>query len=92
MAAHDPAARTASAKTAARARIQQLTDDQRQAMTQAARDALHQRDLDTVDQWARRVGRQLTDTERERWAQQLARERALRASRAAARARGKDTP
>jgi hypothetical protein len=88
MAAADPERRRANALTAARARLAQLTPDQRQAMTQAARDALRARDLRIVDQWATRVGRHpLPEPERQQYADELRRRRARNASAAAAQAR-----
>lgn len=87
MAAHDPAARRAAASTAARARLTALDDAGRREMTAQARETLRRRDLKTVDDWARRVGRRLTEIERQKFAADFARARAVRASKAAAQAR-----
>lgn len=56
MAAHDPATRRAAASTAARARLNGLTPEQRRAMTQPARHAMRLRDLAAVDHEARLLG------------------------------------
>lgn len=88
MAAHDPDTRRQAATTAARARLAQLTPEQRREMTLQARDALRARDLRVVDDWARRTGRYpLPETERQRHADELRRRRAHVASLAAAAAR-----
>ncbi len=89
MAARDADTRAALAQAAAKARVGQLTYEQRRQMTAAARGALYARDLAVVDQWAARTGRHLTERERHQWARQLGRERAHRASLAAADARAR---
>lgn len=88
MAATDPTTRAAAARTAARARLANMTDDERQAMTLAARHALRQHDLRAVDDEARRLGRHpLPDDVREFAATLRGAIRARKASDAAREAR-----
>lgn len=92
MAASDPTTRRIAASVAARARVAALSPDERRDMTAAARAALHVRDLKTVDEWALRTGRYpLPEHERQQWATTLRRERAVKASLAAAEARRRRT-
>lgn len=88
MAANDPGARRAAAAKAARARVAALTPAERQAMTAKARATLRERDLQNIDDWARRTGRYPLDaTTRDNLAADFGRQRAYRASLAAAEAR-----
>lgn len=88
MAASDPTRAREAATIAARARVSRMTDDERRAMTAAARAELRERDLRAVDNEARLLGQYpLDEATRAFRANLLAAVRAKKASDAARAAR-----